>query len=231
MALPEALLARTAVLWLCTPHNPTGAVASREILTQLSELSERLGFLVASDECYADLWYGAPPASFLEVARKRMLVFHSLSKRSGMTGIRSGFMAGDAELIAALKRFRPSIGTASPDFVQAAATAAWSDDAHAAARREGFKAKRELFLSLFAEFGRPASGEAGLYLWVDVRAGASGDDEAYATRLAEATGVVVQPGSYSGPGGKGFVRVALSPLMSDCQHAVDAWRAFERGER
>ena len=131
-----------------------------------------------------------------------------------------------AETIRAL---RARIG--SPDFVQAAATAAWSDDAHAAARREGFKAKRELFLSLFAEFGRPASGEAGLYLWVDVRAGASGDDEAYATRLAEATGVVVQPGSYSGPGGKGFVRVALSPLMSDCQHAVDAWRAFERGER
>ncbi len=226
--LPEALLARTAIFWLCTPHNPTGEVVERAPMERLARLSERFGFAIASDECYADLWSDRAPPSILEVARTRVLAFHSLSKRSGMTGMRSGFMAGDATLIAALKRFRPSIGTASPDFIQAAATAAWSADAHVATRRESLNAKRALFLSLFTERGLPASGNAGLYLWVDVRRRGNGDDETYALKLAHGAGVVVQPGSFSGPGGKGFLRVALSPLLADCARAVQAWRAFDK---
>jgi succinyldiaminopimelate transaminase len=222
-SLPAALLDRTALFWLCSPQNPTGAVAWRETLAKLAELSSRHGFVVAADECYADVYFDQPPPSMLEVSRSRVLVFHSLSKRSGMTGMRSGFMAGDPELIAALKRFRPSIGTASPDFVQAAATAAWGNDEHAEQRREIFRRKRQILRALMSDLRLRATGEAGLYLWVQV----PGDDERYARELAERAGVVVQPGSFLGEGGRGYIRVALSPTVEQCEAAAAAWRRAE----
>lgn len=222
--LPATLLSRTAIFWICTPHNPTGAVASRDYLAALARLAARFGFVVASDECYADLYFEAPPPSILEVSRHQVLAFHSLSKRSGMTGMRSGFMAGDPDLIGALKRFRPAIGTASPEFVQAAAAAAWGDDRHVEERRVTFAAKRALFLKLFSDLGLSASGDAGLYLWLRCP---SADDEGYARRLATGCGIVLQPGSYLGEGGRGQLRLALSPTLERCRTAVDAWRAFE----
>ncbi len=226
-ALPAALLDRTAIFWLCSPQNPTGAVAGREYLARLAELSDRHGFVVAADECYADVYFDEPPPSMLQVSRNRVLVFHSLSKRSGMTGMRSGFMAGDADLIAALKRFRPSIGTASPDFVQAAAAAAWRDDQHAAERRETFRRKRQVMRALMSDLGLIATGEAGLYLWVQVPGQFKGDDERYARELAERAGVVVQPGSFLGEGGRGYIRIALSPTVEQCEAAAAAWRRAE----
>ncbi len=201
-SLPAALLDRTAIFWLCSPQNPTGAVAHRDYLARLADLSSRHGFVVAADECYADIYFDEPPPSMLEVSRKNVLVFHSLSKRSGMTGMRSGFMAGDPDLISALKRFRPSIGTASPDFIQAAAAAAWRDDTHAAQRREIFGRKRQVMRALMSDLRLAATGEAGLYLWVQVPGQALGqafgDDERYARELAERAGIIVQPGSFLG---------------------------------
>jgi succinyldiaminopimelate transaminase len=221
--LPEELLRRTAIFWLSYPHNPTGAVATRPYLERVAEASRRFGFAVAADECYADIYFDEPPLSYLQVSTENALVIHSLSKRSGMTGMRSGFMAGDPVIVDALKRFRPSIGTTSQDFVQAAAAAAWSDDTHAQVRREAFGAKRQLLLPFLSDIGLRISGsQAGLYLWVEVPGRCA--SEAWALDLARKTGVVLQPGAFLGPGGEGFVRLALVPTLDDCREATQAWR-------
>ena len=136
-------------------------------------------------------------------------------------------MAGDADLIAALKRFRPSIGTASPDFVQAAAVAAWRDDTHVAKRREIFGRKRQIMRALMSDLRLTTTGEAGLYLWVQVPGQVPGDDERYARELAERAGIVVQPGSFLGEGGRGYIRIALSPTLEQCEAAAAAWRRAE----
>jgi acetylornithine aminotransferase len=220
-ALGAAVLDRTLIFWINTPHNPTGAVAPRDYLERVGAAARRHGFVVASDECYADVYYGEPPPSMLQVQRENVLVVHSCSKRSGMTGYRSGFVAGDPDLVAVLKRFRSHPGVASPDFVSAAATAAWSDDAHSAERRATFRRKRDLFAAFFREHGLEVHGsEATLYLWVRVPAGL--DAAGYALRLLEA-GIVVAPGTAFGAG-EGYVRVALVPTLEECQAAIDCWR-------
>ncbi len=217
----EAVLARTLLFWVSYPHNPTGALAPRDYLERVGQAARRHGFIVVSDECYADVYFGAPPLSMLQVQQENVLAIHSCSKRSGMTGYRSGFVAGDPDLVAILKRLRAHPGVASPDFVNAAATAAWSDDAHAAARREIFARKRDLFLAFFEERALEVHGsEATLYLWVKVPAGL--DSAGYAGRLLEA-GIVVAPGTAFGAG-EGYVRVALVPTLGECQEAIQAWR-------
>jgi aspartate/methionine/tyrosine aminotransferase len=145
------------------------------------------------------------------------LVYLSLSKRSGMTGYRSGAVVGDADAISALKSLRETTGTASPDFVQAAAVAAWSDDGHAADRRTLFTAKRRILERAFVELGMEiVASRAGLYLWVRV-----GDDLAVTDRLLD-SGIVVSPGRYFGEGGEGFIRLALVPTLEECEEAADA---------
>lgn len=220
-ALGPALLDETLLFWVSYPHNPTGALAPRAYLERVAAAALRHGFIVASDECYADIYFGAPPPSMLEVQVENVLAVHSCSKRSGLTGYRSGFVAGDADLVAILKRMRSHPGVASPDFVNAAAAAAWADDAHAAERREIFRKKRDLFLAFFAEHGLAVGGsEATLYLWVKVPAGL--DAAGYAARLLEA-GIVVAPGPAFGAG-EGYVRVALVPTLEECREAIAAWR-------
>jgi aspartate/methionine/tyrosine aminotransferase len=155
-----------------------------------------------------------------------VLVIHSLSKRSGMTGYRSGFMAGDPRIIAALKRMRPSVGVASPVFVQAAAEAAWRDDAHVEVRRRTFDEKRRLVLALCDELGlSPLAGAAGLYVWIRVPAGMTA--ESYAARLLS-EGVIVTPGGAFGPAGEGWFRLALVPLLEALPAALAAWRRAHR---
>jgi acetylornithine/N-succinyldiaminopimelate aminotransferase len=222
--IPSEVLDRTAIFWINYPQNPTGAVAKRAYLERVAEASRCHGFVVASDECYADVYFDEPPPSYLEVTTERALAFHSLSKRSGMTGMRSGFIAGDPTLIEALKTFRPAIGTASQDFVQAAATVAWDDDAHANHRRECFARKRELFLVFLRETDLAVHGSrAGMYLWLKVPNGLSSSE--YAVRLAHEVGILLTPGSFLGPGGEGFVRLALSPTLERCQQAIAHWKA------
>ena len=218
---PEAIdLERTRVLWINYPHNPTGARATYDYLEKIAAFCREHDVLLFSDECYNDLYAGEPPPSILEVTRERTLAFCSLSKRSGMTGYRSAMMAGDAELIAALKKLRPSIGVATPSFVQDAATTAWSDDEHVEKRRRVFAEKRSLFVDFFVraklEF---LSTQAGIYLWVTVP---DGDDEAYALRLLE-EGIVVAPGRSFGPGGEGYIRIALVPGLEECRRAIERW--------
>jgi LL-diaminopimelate aminotransferase len=181
--------------------------------------------LLFSDECYNDLYSGDPPPSILEISRERTLAFCSLSKRSGMTGYRTAMMAGDAELIAALKKLRPSIGVATQSFVQDAAIAAWNDDEHVEKRRRIFGEKRELFKDFFERVGLEyLPTDASFYLWVTVP---DGDDEAYALSLLE-EGIIVAPGRSFGPGGEGYLRVALVPGPDDCRRAIERWEDLIR---
>jgi acetylornithine aminotransferase len=219
-ALGPALLDQTLIFWLNTPHNPTGATAPRDYLERLGRAALRHGFLVASDECYADLWFDERPLSMLQVQHENVLCIHSCSKRSGLTGYRSGFVAGDPDLVARLKRMRSHPGVASPDFVTAAAVAAWSDDAHAEERRLVFKQKRDRLARFFASHGLEVHGsDATLYLWVKVPAGRT--SAGYAAALLE-EGIVVAPGTAFGAG-EGYVRVALVPRLEECDRAIEAW--------
>ena len=219
-ALGPAVLDRTLLFWVSYPHNPTGALAPRDYLARVGAAALRHGFIVVSDECYADVYFGAPPPSMLQVQVENVLAIHSCSKRSGLTGYRTGFVAGDADLVALVQRMRSHPGVASPDFVSAAAAAAWGDDAHAEERRRIFAAKRERFLAFFAARGLEVHGsEATLYLWVKVPAGH--DSASYALALLE-EGVVVAPGTAFGAG-EGYVRVALVPTLAECDAALGAW--------
>jgi LL-diaminopimelate aminotransferase len=222
-AVPAAAWSRARLLWTCTPHNPTGAVTSRDELEELYTSARDHGTLLLSDECYADLYepeaFPEGPASVLQVAGSGVsgvLTFMSLSKRSGMTGYRSGAIVGDAEAITALKKLRSATGTASPEFVQAAAVAAWSDDAHAAERRLIFAAKRKVLRTAFDRLGlEVVASRAGLYMWVKVD-----DDLEFSDRLLSA-GVVVSAGRFFGPGGEGYLRLALVPTLEECEQAVE----------
>ena len=223
--VPEEVWRRTALLWLNSPHNPTGATLDRPALERVAALARRHGFWVAADEAYAELYFETPPHSMLECGLENVVALHSLSKRSAMTGYRSGFIAGDPRLIAALRRFRPRVGVATPDFVQSAAIAAWSDDAHAAEQRARYAAKRTLFLDFFARRGwRIEASEATFYLWL---AAPGGDDVAFMERLLR-IGLVVLPGSYLGAAGAGFVRFALVPTLADCGAAIERLEAAGR---
>ena len=220
--LPASLLDETLLLWVSYPHNPTGATAPRGYLERVGRAALEHGFVVASDECYADIWFDAPPLSMLQVQVENVLAVHSCSKRSGMTGYRSGFVAGDADLVAQVKRMRSHPGVASPDFVSAAAVAAWNDDAHVAERREIFRRKRGRLLDFFGEHGLRVQGSgATLYLWVEVPAGTT--SAGYASRLLDEA-IVVSPGTAFGAAGEGFVRVSLVPAMQDIEEAIERWR-------
>ena len=216
---------RTRILWINYPHNPTGATATYEYLESVVEFCRAHDILLFSDECYNDVYSGEPPPSVLEITTERTLAFCSLSKRSGMTGYRAAMMAGDAELIAALRKLRPSIGVATQSFVQDAAIAAWDDDAHVEKRRRIFGEKRTLFTEFFEQAGlQYLPTQASFYLWVEVPGG--GDDEAYALRLME-EGIIVAPGRAFGSGGAGYVRIALVPGLDDCRAAIERWAGLE----
>lgn len=211
--------ARARMVWSCSPHNPTGAVTTLGELSELLDRSRETGTLFLSDECYADVYEDEPPASVLQAASGSLegtLAFLSCSKRSGMTGYRSGAIVGDAAAIAALVDVRSSAGVASPEFVQAAAAVAWSDDEHAAERRSIFADKRAVLRKAFESLNlEVVASRAALYMWVDV-----GDDLAVTQSLLEA-GVVVSPGRAFGSGGEGYIRLALVPTLADCERAVD----------
>jgi acetylornithine aminotransferase len=210
---------RAALVWLNTPNNPTGAIAPLSFLETLAGLAREHGFVLASDEAYTELWFGEPPPSALQLDDwTNVVVFNSLSKRSSMTGFRSGFVAGDPALIGALRRFRPNIGTAPQEFVQRASVVAWEDEAHVDRARASYARKRALLLEVLARKGmRVAGGAATMFLWIAVRDGES--SEGHAERLLE-HGIVVAPGSYLGPSGEGYVRYALVPTEDDCARAA-----------
>jgi succinyldiaminopimelate transaminase len=211
-----------ALLWLNYPNNPTAATATLDLYERATALARAHGFVVASDEAYSELWFGGDrPVSALQVAdHTNLVVFNTLSKRSSMPGYRSGFAAGDAELMAALKRYRPNVGVAPQTFVQRAAVAAWSDEDHVVETRERYRTKREVLLPALRGAGlEPADGDASFFLWLRIAAGE--DAESFALRLLDERGIAVAPGSFFGPGGEGHVRVALVPTLRECRRAAE----------
>jgi acetylornithine aminotransferase len=211
---------RAALLWVNFPNNPTGVCAPLELYRTLAGLARKHGFVLASDEAYSELWFEAPPPSALQLADlSNVVVFNTLSKRSSMTGFRSGFVAGDRELVAALRHFRPSVGTAPQEFVQRASVVAWGSEEHVERARASYARKRALLADALARMDlRIAGGAATMYVWVAVPEGQS--SEAFAASLLE-HGVLVTPGSYLGPSGEGYVRFALVPTEKECARAVE----------
>jgi succinyldiaminopimelate transaminase len=226
--LPADRLARACIAWDNHPHNPTGAVVDRDHYRRQLAVAREHDLLLASDECYQEIWFDEPAPSVLEVTDgdlRGVLAFVSLSKRSGMTGYRSGAIVGDPELIRRLRLLRPNVGTAPPDFVQAAATAAWGDQTHVDERRAVFGAKRDVVLPFLDDAGIEVSGSAAtFYVWFRAP---GGDDAAYAEALLHER-IVASPGRAFGPGGEGWLRLALVPTVEGCARAVTAWgRAIE----
>jgi succinyldiaminopimelate transaminase len=205
-----------ALVWVNYPHNPTGAVAPCEFYDELAEAAERHDFVVGSDEAYTELWFDEPPTSALQaVDRSRFVVFQTLSKRSSMTGYRSGFVAGPPEIVAALKAYRPTVGTAPQEFVQRASVAAWNDERHVEETRARYRAKRDVLIPAISERGwEIVASEATMYLWVD------GPDPA---ELLE-RGIIVSPGEMFGQSGQGYVRFALVPTLEECERAAEILR-------
>jgi acetylornithine aminotransferase len=219
--LGDEVLSRTAMVFLNYPHNPTGQDMPPEVFRAWVRARDEHGFVIVSDECYCDLYFGTPPHSLLEFGRRGCIAVHSLSKRSGMTGYQSGFLAGDPELVAILRRYRAGMGVASAVWNQAAATAAWLDEAHVEERRQVFGEKRRILGELLASRGlRVYPGNASLFLWVEVPEGQT--DIGFAERLAD-VGILVAPGSYFGIGQDRFVRFALVPSAEDCRAAAEIW--------
>jgi acetylornithine aminotransferase len=215
-ALPDGL----DLLWLNYPNNPTGARAPLAFYERAQQLALARGFVLASDEAYSELWFdGEPPHSALELLdRRNLLVFNTLSKRSSMPGYRAGFAAGDPELIAALKRYRPNAGVTPPTFVQRAAAAAWGDERHVEEVRDLYRAKRDALLPALLGLGlEPAGGDATFFLWLRTPLP---DDEAFAAALLADHAIMVAPGSYLGAGGAGHVRVAVVPTLERCREAA-----------
>jgi succinyldiaminopimelate transaminase len=214
---------QAAVVWINYPNNPTGAVGPLDFLSRIAELSREHEFLLACDEAYTELWFDSPPHSALEVrGRGNVAVFNTLSKRSSMTGYRSGFVAADPELISALKQFRPTVGTAPQEFVQRASVVAWNDEAHVERTRATYRRKRETLLPTLTGKGiRLAGGTATMFIWLEVPNGES--SESFAARLLE-HGLIVSPGTFFGPAGEGYWRLALVPTEEECRRAA---RIFE----
>ncbi|MFZ2467261.1 MAG: aminotransferase class I/II-fold pyridoxal phosphate-dependent enzyme [Parvibaculum sedimenti] len=229
-SLPEDLLVRTSMIYFCSPANPQGAVASLDQLKDLIRLARRHGILLAIDECYAEIYDREKPAGALQAAIElsgtldNVVVFHSLSKRSSLPGLRSGFIAGDRDFLIRFRNFRNIAAPQVPMPIMAASAAAWNDEAHVEENRARYRAKidaAERILGNRFGFYRPAGG---FFLWLDV-----GDGEAAATELWAKGGVKVLPGKYlsredsfdgGGNPGAAYIRVALVESQAATEEAL-----------
>jgi succinyldiaminopimelate transaminase len=221
-ALPEDAWARASILWLNYPNNPTGAVAPLGFLEDAAARCRAHRVLLASDEAYSEIWFGdTPPAGVLQLEdRTNVLAINTLSKRSSMTGYRSGFVAGDDRMIDALRRLRPSTGVTPQVFVQRASVAAWQDEAHVVEVRARYAEKRRVMLEVFARHGVHVAGsEATFYLWAAAPGGRPSYD--WALELLDRGDIVVAPGSFFGPEGEGYVRMAMVPTLAECRQAAE----------
>ena len=232
-AIDDASWARTQLLYVCSPGNPTGAVMPLAEWQQLFELSDRHGFVIASDECYSEIYFrDEPPLGSLQAAQAlgrndfcRLLAFTSLSKRSNVPGLRSGFVAGDAALVKAFLQYRTYHGAAMSNVVARASIAAWNDEAHVVENRALYRSKFDQVTPLLAEVLDVSLPDAGFYLWADVTQVAS-DDVDFARRLLAQYNVTVLPGSllarqaHGVNPGAGRVRLALVAEVDECLEAA-----------
>ena len=230
--IDDATWARTQLLFVCSPGNPTGAVMPLEEWARLFELSDRHGFVIASDECYSEIYFGdEPPLGSLQAAAalgrsdfRRLIAFTSLSKRSNVPGMRSGFVAGDADLISKFLLYRTYHGSAMSTVVQRASIAAWNDEAHVVANRALYRQKFASVTPMLAEVLDVRLPDAGFYLWAGVP---GGNDVAFTLGLLAQYNVAVLPGSLlARPAhglnpGAGRIRLALVAGTEECVEAAE----------
>jgi N-succinyldiaminopimelate aminotransferase len=234
--VPAAIWERTQMIFVCSPGNPAGAVMPLEEWRKLFDLSDRYGFVIASDECYSEIYFREdvpPPLGGLEAAAKlgrtdfkNIVSFTSLSKRSNVPGMRSGFVAGDAAIMKQFALYRTYHGSAMSLVVQAASKAAWSDEAHVVANRALYRDKFMQVTPLLAEVLEVALPDAGFYLWAKIPAHLKLDDAAFAKALLAQYNVTVLPGSYLAREANGinpgdnFIRMALVASTQECVEAA-----------
>ncbi len=228
---------RTQILFLCSPGNPTGALVPLETLKKLIALADQHDFVIAADECYSELYFdeGRPPAGLLTACAalgrddfKRCVVFHSLSKRSNLPGLRSGFVAGDADILKAFLLYRTYHGCAMPLQTQLASIAAWNDEAHVQANRELYREKFDAVLDILTPVMDVQRPDGGFYLWPKTPT----DDQQFTRELFAREHVTVVPGSYLSRAVHGVspgtdrVRMALVAPLADCVEAAERIRTF-----
>ena len=238
-AIPADLWQRIQLVYVCSPANPTGKVLGLDEWQRLFELSDEHGFVIASDECYSEIYFreDAAPLGALQAAYRlgragypRLVVFGSLSKRSNVPGMRSGFVAGDAEILKRFLLYRTYHGSAMSPPVQAASQAAWEDEVHVRENRRLYREKFEAVTAILGAVTEARTPEGGFYLWLPT----GGDDTVFARRLLEACNLTVLPGSYLARDargvnpGRGFIRVALVPPPDQCIEAARRLADFFR---
>lgn len=236
-AVPDAVWQRTQLLFMCSPGNPTGAITDADTLEKLLALSDRFDFTIAADECYSEIYFdeSAPPPGLLQVCAqvgrhdyRRCVVFHSLSKRSNLPGMRSGFVAGDAEILRPYLLYRTYHGSAMPLQHQRASIAAWSDEAHVQENRRQYRDKFAAVKAILGNVLPLSLPDAGFYFW----AATPIPDDEFARRLYASTHVTVLPGRFLGRDaaghnpGEGFVRIALVAAQEECGEAAQRIRDF-----
>ncbi len=234
-AVPDTVWQRCQLIYICSPGNPCGAVIGIEALQHLIRLSDQYDFVIAADECYSEIYSDAnsPPPGLLEAAARmgrddyrRCLVFHSLSKRSSVPGLRSGFVAGDAELIRQFHLYRTYHGCAMPPATQMASLAAWQDERHVLDNRRLYREKFDAVLEILKDVSAVERPAGGFYLWLETPQ----DDPTFARELYARYNVTVLPGSYlsrsahGGNPGAGYVRIALVPGVDECIEAAKRLR-------
>lgn len=231
-SVPRETLERTTAVYICSPANPQGAVADFNYWAALIELAERYDFKIFADECYSEVYRDHPPTGAIEVVEKlgtdrnRVAIFHSLSKRSNLPGLRSGFIASGAQTITEVKQLRNYAGAPLPLPLQAAAAAVWDDETHVTDSRAMYREKFEIADRILGNVPGYQSPEAGFFLWLPVE-----DDEAAAVKLWKETGVKVLPGGYLAqdvPGqdnpGKKYIRAALVAPKDETQRGLQLIR-------
>ncbi len=230
-AIPESVWQRCQLLYICTPGNPTGAVISQSTLTHLIHLAEQYDFVIASDECYSEIYQDEnnPPPGLLQAAWemgntafKRCVVFHSLSKRSNAPGLRSGFVAGDAEILKPYFQYRTYQGCAMPLPSQYASIAAWQDESHVIANRQQYRQKFTAFIDILSPVCSIQKPDASFYIWLKT----SQTDTEFARQLFARQNITVLPGSFLSRNahginpGKDHVRIALVSTLEECIEAA-----------
>ena len=244
-SVPAEVWAKTQLVFVCSPGNPTGAVMPLDEWQLLFELSDRYGFVIASDECYSEIYFqDEAPMGGLQAAQqlgrtdfKRLVLFTSLSKRSNVPGMRSGFVAGDADILAKFLLYRTYHGSAMGGAIQAASAVAWADETHVQDNREQYKRKFAAVTPLLAEVMDVRLPDAGFYLWAGVPAAWDENDTAFASELLSTYNVTVLPGSYlartvegRNPG-QGRVRIALVAETERCVEGAQRLVAFCKAGR
>ena len=241
-AVPKEVWEQTQLLFVCSPNNPTGSVMTIDDWELLIRLSDQYGFVIASDECYSELYFNEQPIGLLQACAtlgrnnfKNCVVFHSLSKRSNLPGLRSGFVAGDANILASYLQYRTYQGCAMPIPHQLASIVAWQDEKHVAQNRVLYREKFALWMDELGELLDLRMPDAGFYFWVKVPKQFDGDDEIFVKALYEQANIHALAGRYlsrevngKNPG-QGYVRIALVASVDESREAINRIKKLING--